>query len=197
GNVGAETATGSKPGEKPVLRISNVSHPTLTVHRPAKDKDTGAAVVICPGGGYSILAWDLEGTEVAKWLNSIGVTGIILKYRVPGRPDDPNHRLPLEDAQRAMSLVRSKAKEWDIDPGRVGMLGFSAGGNLTARACTQFDHRSYDAIDDVDKVSCRPDFGVLVYPAWLVEDDKNRQQDKSGEKPEAGRLKEEFHVGSD
>ena len=98
--------------------------------------------MICPGGGYSILAWDLEGTEVAQWLNSIGVTGIILKYRVPEHLKQIEHFPPLEDAQRAMSLVRSKAKELEIDPNRIGMLGFSAGGNLTALACTNYDHRS-------------------------------------------------------
>jgi acetyl esterase/lipase len=179
---------GPAPGEKgkvgeekmeesgKVKRISNVTHPTLTVFRPAKDKDTGAAVVIAPGGGYSILAWDLEGTEVAAWLNSIGVTGIVLKYRVPRRPDSPKELAPPQaqmDAQRALSLVRSKAKDWGIDPKRVGMLGVSAGGHLTAWTATNFDKRSYDPIDDVDKVSCRPDFTVLVYPAYLVNKDGN------------------------
>src|SRR5665213_2235090 len=137
GEVGKETMTDSNH----VKRITNVSQPTLTVFRPAKDKDTGAAVVIAPGGGYGILAWDLEGIEVAQWLNSIGVTGIILKYRVPEkRPEgDVNHFPPLEDAQRSIRLVRSKAKEWEIDPDRIGILGFSAGGHLTVLACTQFD----------------------------------------------------------
>ena len=157
-----------------VTRTGNVFVPTLTVYHAPKDNDTGASVIICPGGGYSILAWDLEGTEVAQWLNSIGVSGIILKYRVPEkRSDEVEHFPPLEDAQRAISLVRSKAKEWDLDPNRIGMLGFSAGGNLTALACTNYEHRAYPPLDDVDKVSCRPDFGVLVYPAWLDADGKN------------------------
>jgi acetyl esterase/lipase len=154
-----------------VKRISNVTHPTLTVFRPAKDKDTGAAVVIAPGGGYNILAWDLEGTEVADWLNSIGVTGIVLKYRVPRRPDTPKDLAPPQaqmDAQRAISLVRGKAKDWGIDPKRIGMLGFSAGGHLTAWTSTNFDKRSYEAVDAADKESCRPDFTVLVYPAYLA-----------------------------
>jgi acetyl esterase/lipase len=167
GKVGPEKMEESNK----VKRISNVTHPTLTVFRPAKDKDTGAAVVIAPGGAYSILAWDLEGTEVADWLNSIGVTGIVLKYRVPRRPDSPKELAPPQaqmDAQRAISLVRSKSKDWGIDPKRVGMLGFSAGGHLTAWASTNYDKRSYEAIDDVDKESCRPDFTVLIYPAYLV-----------------------------
>jgi len=153
-----------------ITRTSNVSKPTLTFFRPAKDKDTGAAVIICPGGGYSILAWDLEGTEVAEWLNSAGVTGIILKYRVPAQKGETKGFMPLMDAQRAISLVRSKAKDVGIDPKRIGILGFSAGGNLSALACTNFNERSYDAIDEVDQVSCRPDFGVLVYPAYLLVD---------------------------
>lgn len=160
---------------KGVKRISNVSKPTLTIYRPAKDKDTGAAVVICPGGGYNILAWDLEGTEVAEWLNSIGVTGIILKYRVPRRPDQAKDKPPLgplQDAQRALSLVRSKAKEWHLDPKRIGILGFSAGGHLATSASTNFDKRSYEAMDDIDKIDCRPDFAILVYPAYLVTRDK-------------------------
>ena len=106
GKIGKEKATQGK-GKRPVLRITNVTRPTLTIYRPAKEKDTGAAVVICPGGGYHILAWDLEGTEVAEWLNSIGVTGIVVKYRVPRRPDasgKPPHKQPLQDAQRAMSF---------------------------------------------------------------------------------------------
>jgi acetyl esterase/lipase len=159
-----------KVDKSKIIRVGEVSKPTLTVYHAPKDKDTGASIIIAPGGGYSILAWDLEGTEVADWLNSIGVTGIVLKYRVPEHLKQIEHFPPLEDAQRAMSLVRSKAKELDIDPTRIGMLGFSAGGNLTALTCCNFDHRSYEPIDEVDKVSCRPDFGVLVYPAWLNEE---------------------------
>jgi acetyl esterase/lipase len=175
-DVGEEKVQESKPGEKPVKRISNVSRPTLTVFRPTKEKDTGAAVIIAPGGGYNILAWDLEGEEVAAWLNSIGVTGIVLKYRVPRRPGTPGDQAPPQaqmDAQRAVSLVRSRAKEWGLDPKRIGMLGFSAGGHLTAWTATNSDKRSYDPVDEVDQVSCRPDFVVLVYPAYLVLKDKD------------------------
>jgi acetyl esterase/lipase len=176
GNIGEEKFLEQKTGEKQVKRLTNVTKPTLTIYRPAKDKDTGAAVLICPGGGYNILAWDLEGEEVASWLNSIGVTGIVLKYRVPRRPDQPKDKPPigaLQDAQRALSLVRSKAKELGIDPKRLGMLGFSAGGHLTAWASTNFDKRAYEPIDDVDKIGCRPDFAVLIYPGGLVAKDKD------------------------
>jgi acetyl esterase/lipase len=169
GGIGDEKVQESKPGEKPVKRLTNVTKPTITVFRPAKENDTGASVLICPGGGYNILAWDLEGEEVATWLNSIGVTGIVLKYRVPRRKDQPPHQAPLQDAQRALSLVRSKADAWGLDPKRIGILGFSAGGNLSALAATNSDKRGYETIDDVDRVSCRPDFTILIYPAYLVQ----------------------------
>jgi acetyl esterase/lipase len=156
--------------------ITNVTKPTITIYRPATDKDTGAAVLICPGGGYWNLYWELEGEEVAAWLNSIGVTGIILKYRVPRRPDEPKgvpSRRPLQDAQRAVSLVRSRAKEWGIDPKRIGMVGFSAGGHLAIATATSFEKRTYEAVDDVDKVSCRPDFAIPVYSGYLKHKDKD------------------------
>jgi acetyl esterase/lipase len=157
--------------------ITDVTRPTLTVYRPAKDKETGTAIVICPGGGYWDLYWQLEGEEVAAWLNSIGVTAIILKYRVPRRADEPKGepaRRPLQDAQRAVSLVRSKAEEWGIYPGRIGMVGFSAGGHLVVATATNFDKRTYEPVDDVDKISCRPDFAISVYPGFL----KAREKDE-------------------
>ena len=156
-------------GTKPIQRLSNVTDPTIAVYKPPAEKDTGSAVLICPGGGYNILAMDLEGTEVADWLNSIGVTGIVLKYRVPRRKNLAKHQAPLQDAQRAMSLVRAKAQQWGIDPQRIGILGFSAGGHLSAAASTNFDRRHYEAIDEYDKLSCRPDFMVLIYPAYLLD----------------------------
>lgn len=155
-------------GEKPVDRLTDVSVPTITVYKPAEEKDTGAAVLICPGGGYHILAMDLEGTEVADWLNSIGVTGIVLKYRVPRRKEQEKHVAPLQDAQRAMSLVRQHAADWGIAEDRIGILGFSAGGHLAATASTNFDRRAYDPIDETDRIGCRPDFTVLIYPAYLT-----------------------------
>jgi acetyl esterase/lipase len=172
GDIPEESVQPPNEGQKPVRRVTNVTRPTITVYRPEPGKETGAAVLICPGGGYNILAMDLEGEEVAEWLNSIGVTGVVLKYRVPRRKDLPKHQAPLQDAQRAMSLLRSNAARWNIDPKRIGILGFSAGGNLSAMAATNFDRRTYDLIDDVDAVSCRPDFAVLAYPAYLFEEDR-------------------------
>lgn len=162
----------SKPGErlvagKAVIRLGNVSHPSITVYRPEAGKDTGAAVVVCPGGGYSILAWDLEGTEVCEWLNSIGVTGVLLKYRVPKRENGP-----LQDTQRALGLVRHRAQEWGLNPQRIGVLGFSAGGNLAAELSANYGQRAYPAVDDADAVNCRPDFQILIYPAYLVQKDE-------------------------
>lgn len=156
--------------------VTNVTKPTITVYRPAKDKDTGAALLICPGGGYWNLYWELEGEEVAAWLNSLGVTGIILKYRVPRRPDDVKGepaRRPLQDAQRAVSLVRSRAEEWGIDPRRIGIVGFSAGGHLAMATATSFEKRTYEPGDGIDQVSCRPDFAVVVYPGYLKAKDKD------------------------
>ena len=151
-----------------IIKLGNVSTPQLTVYRPAKSKDTGAAVVICPGGGHHILAYDLEGTEVAEWLNEIGVTGIVLKYRVPGRDPEKRWLAAVQDAQRAMSLVRSNATELGLDPKRIGLLGFSAGGQVAALVSVM-PQRQYEPLDDLDKVSCRPDFAVLIYPGGLDE----------------------------
>jgi len=172
GDIGEERdmtkPTDGSPGGKPVIRIGNVSKPTLTIYSPTPDKGTGAAVVVCPGGGYNILALDLEGTEVCEWLNSVGVTGVLLKYRVPARKGMERYAAPLQDAQRALGLVRFHAADWHIDPKRVGILGFSAGGHLSAAASTHFDKRTYDAVDDADQASCRPDFAVIIYPGYLV-----------------------------
>ncbi|MBX6313535.1 MAG: alpha/beta hydrolase [Isosphaeraceae bacterium] len=160
-----------KPGEGTIRSITNVSKPTLTVYRPDRAKDTGIAIIVCPGGGYNNLAWDHEGEQVARWLNSIGVTAALLKYRVPRRAGTPKDQPPpqaLMDAQRALSLVRSKAADWGIDPKRIGILGFSAGGHLSAWAATNFDRRAYEPIDETDRITCRPDFAVLVYPGGVV-----------------------------
>ncbi len=176
GDIGEERDT-TKPTDqliagKPVIRLGNVSKPTMSIYRPPADKDTGAAVLVFPGGGYHILAMDLEGTEVCDWLNSIGVTGVLLKYRVPKREGLEKHAAPLQDAQRALGLVREHAKGWGIDPQRVGALGFSAGGHLSAALSKNGDERTYPAMDAADKVSCRPDFQILIYPGGLTKKDE-------------------------
>src|SRR5271163_669925 len=162
----------NRPAGKPVIRIGNVSNPTLTLYTP-KDKNTGAAVVVFPGGGDRILAIDLEGTEVCDWLNSAGITCILVKYRVPEPGPYPKSSAPLQDAQRVMGMVRAHAAEWHIDPNHIGVLGFSAGAHLAAALSTHFDQRLYDPIDAADKLSCRPDFAVIVYPGYLALADKN------------------------
>ncbi len=150
--------------------LTGVTRPSITICRPAKDHATDTAIIICPGGGYWNLYWQLEGEEVAAWLNSLGVTGIILKYRVPRHPDEPKAepaRRPLQDSQRAVSLVRSKAKEWGLNPQRIGIMGFSAGGHLAVATATRFETRTYEPVDEVDRISCRPDFAIGVYPGYL------------------------------
>jgi acetyl esterase/lipase len=160
---------------RPLIRLGHVSVPTITLYQPAGHA-SGAAVVVFPGGGYSILAIDLEGTEVCDWLNSAGVACILLKYRVPGTGPYPKSPAALQDAQRAVGLVREHAAEWKIDPNRIGVLGFSAGGHLAAAVSTHFDQRLYAPVDDADKLSCRPDFAVVVYPGYLAIADKNFAQ---------------------
>ena len=168
-----ETDT-AKPDDKPVgdrriQKITNVSKPTLAVYRPDRGKDTGAAVIVCPGGGHHILAYDHEGTEVAEWLAANGVTGIVLKYRVPAREQDRRWRAAVQDAQRAVRVVRSRAGEWAIDPRRLGILGFSAGGETAGLTALLHEQPQYEAVDDADKHPGRPDFAALIYPGGLLE----------------------------
>ena len=158
---------GGKVGGASVLRLSGVSDPTITIYPASDEVATGAAMVVCPGGGYEILAYDLEGDEICQWLNEIGVTAVLLKYRVPRRTGLEKHTAPLQDVQRAISLVRSKAEELNLDPQRIGVIGFSAGAHLAAMASTSYDKRTYPEVDAADKVSCKPDFCLLVYPAYL------------------------------
>jgi acetyl esterase/lipase len=172
GGIGEEKDT-TKPtdglvGGKRLIRLGDVAKPTITVYPAPREKNTGAAVIVCPGGGYTILAMDLEGTEVVEWLNSIGVTGVLLKYRVPARKNRARYEAPLEDAQRAVGLVRSRAKEWGVDPKRIGIMGFSAGAHLAATASCNFTNRVYSPVDTADEASCRPDFTLLIYPAYLT-----------------------------
>jgi acetyl esterase/lipase len=151
GAQGTETGDKNHPGDVP----------TITVYLAPKDKATGASVVICPGGGYGFLAVDHEGKDVAEWLNSLGVAGIVVKYRLAPKYRHPS---PLEDAQRAIRMVRARAAEWGLDPHRVAILGFSAGGHLASTAATHFDAGKADASDPIDRQSCRPDRAILVYP---------------------------------
>ena len=157
---------------KPWTEVDNVSHPTITVYSP-KINRTHAAIIIFPGGGYAILAIDLEGSEVCDWLTSRGITAVLLKYRVPAPRTSPlwgaypQSKMALEDAQRALGLVRLHAKEWNIDPHKIGVLGFSAGGHLVAAISTHFEKRLYKPVDAADKESCRPDFAIALYPGHL------------------------------
>ncbi len=164
-------------GGRPWTEVKNVSLPTMTLYSP-RGINTGAVVVVFPGGGYSRLAIDLEGTEVCDWLTSKGITGVLLKYRVPApkltasKGAYPESPMALEDAQRTIGLVRFHAFEWHIDPRKVGVLGFSAGGHLVAAISTHFERRLYPTVDAADKESCRPDFAVALYPGHLWIDQK-------------------------
>jgi acetyl esterase/lipase len=157
---------------KRLVRLANVSHPTLTVY-PATGQNSGAAIVVFPGGSYHVLAIDLEGTEVCDWLTSVGITCVLVKYRVPDSGPYPKSAAALQDAQRALGMVRAHAGEWHIDPQRIGVLGFSAGGHLSAALSTHFEQRLYDAVDTADQLSCRPDFAVIVYPGYLALSEQN------------------------
>jgi acetyl esterase/lipase len=157
--------------------ISNVSKPTFTIYSP-KGKNTGVAVLVFPGGGYTKLAIEMEGSEICEWLSSIGVTGVLLKYRVPGSgpyhdrkcdcQKDPVKPLALQDAQRTLGWVRLHAKEWNIDPDKIGVMGFSAGGHLVANLSTHYEKRVYPVADEADKESCRPDFAMAFYPGHML-----------------------------
>ena len=170
-NPSAEVDT-TKPTDnliagRPLIRLGNVSNPTMTLYAP-QGNATRPAVVVFPGGGYQILAIDLEGTEVCDWLNSINVACVLVKYRVPNTGPYPKSAAALQDAQRALGMVRQHASEWHIDPDRVGVLGFSAGAHLAAALSTHFDKRLYDSIDAADQLSCRPDFALVIYPGYLA-----------------------------
>lgn len=154
---------------RPWVYVARVSQPTMTVY-PPKGRNTGAAVVVFPGGGYNVLAIDLEGTEACDWLTSKGITCVLLKYRVPCVKTGPYRdcATALEDAQRTVGLVRFRAAQWQIDPHKIGVLGFSAGGHMVAALSTHFEKRLYPAVDAADQESCRPDFAVALYPGHLA-----------------------------
>lgn len=154
-----------------IIKLGNVKTPQAHVFFPPEDQRNGSAVIVCPGGGFSILAWDLEGTEVAEWLNELGITAIVLKYRVPTRQQDPAWLAPVQDAQRCLSLVRSNADRWKLNPDRIGILGFSAGGETAARAAIATE-RLYEAVDEADQTSCRANAAILIYPGFLINESK-------------------------
>lgn len=161
-----EAARNKTTGE----RIAYVGDPSLTLYRAPKEKANGCALIICPGGGYNLLAWPKEGLEVAEYFNSVGVTCAVLQYRVPRRDPAQPHAEPLQDAQRALRLMRSRATEWGVDPRRVGILGFSAGGHLTVMAGLHWNEITYPKVDAADEQSCRPDFICPIYPAYLADE---------------------------
>jgi acetyl esterase/lipase len=173
-----------KDDKDTIKRLANVSEPTIAIYAPAKEKANGTAIIVAPGGGYNILAIEHEGTDVCEWLNSLGVTAVLLKYRVPRRAGQtPDNLAMIQDAQRAISLVRSMHTELQIDPKRVGMLGFSAGGHLSACACLM-KKRMYDVVDKADESQPHePNFGILVYPGGVID--------------KGGALKPEFDIKKD
>jgi len=152
----------SSPGADNVIRYEEVTNPLIEVYLPEASANKGAGVVVCPGGAYRILAYNKEGTEIAEWLNRLGYAAFVLQYRVPDKREGA-----LQDAQRAIRIVRANASRWNIDPGKVGIMGFSAGGSLSARSATQFNRRTYTPVDKTDSLSCKPAFALLIYPAYL------------------------------
>ncbi len=154
-------------GGRPILCITDVGEPEITIFPAPEATASGAAMIVCPGGGYRILAYDHEGTEVCDWLNKAGITAVLLKYRVPAREGRERYEAALQDVQRAIGYVRYHAKKLHVDPSRIGVMGFSAGAHLSATASNRYSERSYPAVDAADKESCRPDFCLLVYPAYL------------------------------
>jgi len=194
----ARTVKDNPIAGRPWLEVSNVSQPTMTVYSP-KGKNTGVAVVVFPGGGYRVLAIDLEGTEAADWLTSRGITCILLKYRVPfsgpywDRERGRVYPTPtaLQDAQRTLGLVRFNAAKWKIDPNKIGVLGFSAGGHVAAGVSTRFEERLYPAVDEADKESCRPDFAMVLFPGHLW---ANEDKDPSTIKDETFELRPDIRV---
>lgn len=169
-------------------KVTNVSLPTMTVYAP-KGRNTGVAMVVFPGGGYQFLAMDLEGTEICDWLTSRGITCVLLKYRVPdsgptwkdGHRYYPRVQTALQDAQRTLGLIRQHAVEWHVDPHKIGVIGFSAGGHLVAAVSTDFVQRTYPPVDAADKLTCRPDFAIAIYPGhlWAHEDENHATRDET------------------
>lgn len=162
-----ENRDGNRVAKETVLRITNVSDPTISIYKAPEELAGGSAIIVCPGGSYDIVAYDLEGDEVCLWLNELGITAVLLKYRVPRQEGKEKHEAPLQDLQRAISYVRAKANFLNIDPNRVGVMGFSAGAHLSVMASTAYEKRTYPLVEKIDKYSCRPNFCLLIYPAYL------------------------------
>jgi acetyl esterase/lipase len=180
GDVGIKGEETSRIHQSPLVGptklLTRVSKPTLTIYPAPKNRNTGTAMIICPGGGYWDLYWELEGEEVAAWLNSVGMTGVILKYRCPRRPGEAEREPPLGpqlDAQRAVRLVRSRAADWGVNPDRIGIVGFSAGGHLALATATGFARHLYEPADAADGLSARPDFAVACYSGYLKVKDRD------------------------
>jgi acetyl esterase/lipase len=181
-------STGPGGGRPWWPRANDVSKPTMTVY-PPRGRNTGVAMVVFPGGGYRFLAMDLEGTEVCDWLTSRGITCVLLKYRVPrsgptwedGHRYYPKVQTALQDAQRTLGLLRLHAAQWKVDPHKVGVIGFSAGGHLVAAVSTHFAKRTYPLVDAADRESCRPDFAIAIYPGhlWAREDEDRATRDET------------------
>ena len=181
---GPETVTEPKPTDKaPILRITNIAEPRLDLYEPAAEKKNGSAVVIVPGGGFGILASGHEGSELAEWFRQRGFVAGVLQHRCPTNKLPKPWEFPAQDAQRALSLLRSKAKELGVKPDRIGLFGFSAGGQVALIAATNDDQRVYPAADEIDKTSCRPDFLMLCYPWKILADNSTTE------------LKPEIHIG--
>lgn len=165
--IETEDLSGNKKAGCPVLRITNVSEPIITFYPAPTDNNSGTTIIVNPGGGYGILAYNLEGTEICKRFNSHGINCVLVKYRVPRREGLAKHEAPLQDLQRAIAYTRAHAKEWNLDANKIGVMGFSAGAHLSAMASNSFNQLTYTPIDANDEVSTRPDFCMLIYPAYL------------------------------
>ena len=165
--IEVEDLSGNKTAGCPVSRITNVSSPTITFYPAPTDNNSGTTIIVNPGGGYNILAYNLEGSEICKRFNSFGINCVLVKYRVPRREGLEKHEAPLQDLQRAIAYTRSHAKEWGIDENKIGVMGFSAGAHLSAMASNSFNERTYPVLDANDEVNIRPDFCMLIYPAYL------------------------------
>ncbi|MBN1974019.1 MAG: alpha/beta hydrolase [Sedimentisphaerales bacterium] len=171
-NAGVETERNEPSRGDGVIRVSNITDPTIIVFKAKQAQEKTPSVIICPGGGYNYLSFNKEGTVIADWLNSLGITAVVLKYRAPNQRENA-----FKDIQRALRVVRHNTEEFGIDPNQIGVMGFSAGAHLSARLSGDFKNKSYEQVDEKDALSCRPDFTILLYPAYLVDRQNSLQPD--------------------